>query len=58
MHLVCLGASAKLLKIKYYIPREFSRLPRNLSDVDRFKATEFRQLLLYTGPISERVEIV
>lgn len=48
-HLNC--ATTELLKIKNYIPREFSRLPRDLKEVDRLKATEFRQVLLYTGPI-------
>lgn len=46
-----LAASDHLLCIKNYIPVEFVRLPRSLKEVDRFKATEFRQLLLYTGPI-------
>lgn len=44
-------ASDNLLQIKKYLPVEFARLPRNLNEVDRFKATEFRQLLLYTGPV-------
>lgn len=30
---------------------EFSRKPRSLEDLKYYKATEFRQLLLYTGPI-------
>lgn len=44
-------ANSELMDIKKYIPTEFARLPRSLHDVDRFKATEFRQLLLYTGPV-------
>lgn len=39
------------LQILYsHCPHEFSRRPRSLEDVPRFKATEYRQILLYTGP--------
>lgn len=43
------AVSQHLLEIKTYIPSEFARKPRHLRDVDRWKATEFRQFLLYTG---------
>jgi len=43
--------STSLLSMSQYLPKEFARKPRKLNDVDRFKATELRQLLLYTGPI-------
>lgn len=40
-----------LLKIKNCITNDFARKPRGIDEVNRFKANEFRQLLLYTGPI-------
>ncbi|XP_066915297.1 uncharacterized protein [Clytia hemisphaerica] len=31
------------------LPSDFARQPRSISDLDRWKATEFKSLLLYTG---------
>lgn len=43
--------SQRLLSLQSCTPCEFSRKPRSLSDIDRWKATEFRQFLLFTGPV-------
>ncbi|KAF0748558.1 Uncharacterized protein FWK35_00020988 [Aphis craccivora] len=43
--------SSSLLSLRCFIPCEFSRKPRGLCDLNRYKATEFRQILIYTGPI-------
>jgi len=40
----------EVIKRNKYCP-EFSRKPRWLKDTKRFKATEFRQMLLYTGVV-------
>ena len=43
--------SEQLNCISDFIPADFSRKPRSLKEVDRWKATEFRLFLLYTGPV-------
>lgn len=43
--------SDRLLALRSYIPTEFARKPRTLGERCRWKATEFRQFLLYTGPV-------
>lgn len=43
--------SSALLQIKKFITNDFPRKPRGVEEVARWKATEFQQFLLYTGPI-------
>ncbi|XP_074099990.1 uncharacterized protein LOC141528050 [Cotesia typhae] len=38
----------RFITLQLYCPREFARSPRELDHISKFKATEFRQLLLYT----------
>lgn len=41
--------SEDLLKYSSFVPAEFQRKPRSLNDLHYWKATEFRQFVLYTG---------
>lgn len=43
--------SSNLLSLRPYICNDFSRYPRALSELPRWKATEFRLFLLYLGPV-------
>lgn len=43
--------SKRLEDLKSTKPREFKRRPRPISEFGMWKAVEFRQFLLYTGPI-------
>lgn len=43
--------SLALFNLRKTVPSEFARLPRSLDDLEYWKATEFREFLLYTGII-------
>lgn len=45
------NVSKHLLDVRYFIPKEFARKPREIQDFAQWKATELRQFLLYTGPV-------
>ena len=47
-----LKISDRLVYMRQFVSTEFCRRPRPLSEIDRYKATEFRQLLLYTGLVA------
>lgn len=43
--------TTSLLQIKKCMTNDFPRKPRGIEEVARWKATEFRQFLLYSGPV-------
>lgn len=46
-----LEISKRQLGLRKYVPNDFARKPRALDELDRMKATEYREFLLYTGTI-------
>lgn len=43
--------SDHLISLRSFVTVEFNRKPRSLSDIQRWKATEFRTFLIYLGPL-------
>ena len=46
------AVSDRLLTYRSFMPRQFARKPRSVSEVKMWKATEFRTFLLYLGPVA------
>lgn len=43
--------NSRFKSFRPYVPSEFARKPRDLNESNGFKATEYRQMLLYTLPV-------
>lgn len=43
--------SSRLVEVSLTVPDDFSRKPRCIKEIDRWKATEFRLFLLYLAPV-------
>lgn len=48
---LCLISDRLLKHVSVFVPLEFQRKPRSLMVYKQWKATEFRQFLLYSGPV-------
>ena len=46
--------SGRLVSFRKFTPNNFARKPRSLTEFKHFKATEFRQFMLYIGPVALR----
>jgi len=51
------NVSKKLISMRSHVPSEFVRKPRPLTELPHWKATEFRQFLLYTGILALQDEV-
>ena len=51
MHAQLALVSENLVSLRGNIPFSFARKPKSLFEFDRWKATEFRQFLPYTGQV-------
>ncbi|PAA76785.1 hypothetical protein BOX15_Mlig005569g2, partial [Macrostomum lignano] len=49
--------NSEISYLRCYVPREFSRKPRLLHDLKHYKASEFRNYLLYWGPVLLQKEL-
>lgn len=46
-----LALKGRFKSFRSYVPSDFARKPRDLNEISGFKATEYRQILLYTLPV-------